>query len=195
MHQPPFVWLVMGVSGSGKTSVGRCLADRLDCDFWEGDRRHSVANIAKMAAGVPLEDSDRQQWLSTITADIQRAIANRQEVVVTCSGLKQRYRQQLTAVGRVQLVWLDIPKAILERRLAERPNHYMSARMLDSQLEAFEPLQPEEQGFQLDGLLSLDAIVDGLLRQAIARYPSLTQPWWERTAGHLPGAPAEEQDL
>lgn len=170
----------MGVAGSGKTSVGRLLAERLESDFLEGDRRHPAANIAKMLAQQPLSDRDRQQWLSNLSVDIHHAIANNREIVLTCSALKVSYRQQLMAFGRVQLVWLEVPTLELARRLTYRTNHYMQATLLSSQINAFEPIQPEENVMRLDGQLTPAAIVDELLNQALQQFPSLREPWWQR---------------
>lgn len=176
----PLVWVVMGVAGSGKTLVGRLLASRLDCDFLEGDRRHSAANIQKMAAQMPLTDTDRQQWLGAIADEIHRAIRDHQETVITCSALKQGHRKQLTASGRVQLVWLDVPKPELQRRLTQRHNHYLQAQMLESQLAAFETVDPEESIVAVDATLSPEAVVTQIWHQAVDHYPSLQQPWWQR---------------
>jgi gluconokinase len=125
MNDCPLAWVVMGVAGSGKTHIGRLLAERLECDFLEGDRRHPLSNIIKMQSQQPLNDADRHQWLLAMEEDIRRAVDRNREVVVSCSALKASYRTQLRSPGRVQLVWLDVPKLELERRLRNRVNHYM----------------------------------------------------------------------
>lgn len=170
----------MGVSGTGKTVVGRLLAERLDSDFLEGDRRHPWQNIQKMQSQQSLSDQDRHQWLLEIEADMQRAIAKQRETVLTCSALKTSYRKQLASLERVQLVWLNVPKADLERRLRRRVNHYMKPEMLDSQLAAFEPISPEENVITVDGRLLPAKIVDELLSQATWLYPNLEKAWWQR---------------
>lgn len=170
----------MGVAGSGKTVIGRRLAQWLECDFLEGDRRHSPANIAKMQAQIPLDESDRRQWLLDMQDDIQRAIAHRRETVVTCSALKRAYRSQLAASGEVQLVWLDVPPAELERRLSNRLNHYMKPEMLKSQLAAFESIAAEENVIRIDGSLPPDDILADWLHQATQRFPAVNLPWWQR---------------
>lgn len=180
MNRCPLVWIMMGVAGSGKTVAGRLLAQRLECDFLEGDRRHPVANILKMQAQQPLQDGDRRQWLLELEDDIRRAIGRHRETVITCSALKASYRQQLTAPGRVQLVWLNVPEAELARRLTQRDNHYMKPEMLRSQLAAFEAITPEENVITLNGLLPPHDIVDELLQKAIQLFPTLQNPWWER---------------
>lgn len=180
MSNYPLVWVIMGVAGSGKTLVGRRWAERLDCDFLEGDRRHSPTNILKMKSQIPLEDSDRQQWLLDIKADIDQAIRHQREVVLTCSGLKVSYRRQLTATGRIQLVWLKVSRAELLRRLSQRSYHYMKPEMLDSQLETFEALSPEEDVITLDGEQSPAQIMDRLDAIALQRFPALQKNWWQR---------------
>jgi gluconokinase len=180
MNPCPLVWIVIGVAGSGKTAIGRLLSQQLECDFLEGDRRHPLPNILKMAAHIPLQDSDRQAWLLAMEEDIQRAIALNRETVLTCSALKRSYRNQLTAPGRVQLLWLNVPEAELERRLRQRANHYMKLEMLRSQIAAFEPMQPEENAIIVDGLLAPVEIVNDLLKTATQLFPSLRTSWWQR---------------
>ena len=170
----------MGVAGSGKTLVGRLLAERLESDFLEGDRRHPLENVLKMQAQTPLDDTDRDRWLSEIQADIDRAVTKKRETVLTCSALKMAYRRRLTALDRVQLVWLDVPKAELQRRLTRRSDHYMKSDMLDSQLAAFEPIGFEENVLTIDGRLLPAKIVDELLSQATWLFPDLEKPWWQR---------------
>jgi gluconokinase len=177
----PLVWLMMGVSGSGKTAIGRILSDRLESDFLEGDRRQSHANILKMISQIPLQDEDRHQWLMEIEADIQRAVDLNRETVMTCSALKKSYRRQLVSHGRVQLVWLEVPTPELERRLAQRPDHYMKPGMLCSQLEAFEAISPDENAIAIDATSSPAEIVTDLLNKATVQFPDLAKPWWERS--------------
>ena len=180
MNSCPLVWIVIGVAGSGKTAIGRLLSQQLECDFLEGDRRHPLPNILKMAARIPLQDRDRQVWLLAMQDDIQRAISLNRETVLTCSALKLSYRKQLTAPERVQLVWLNVPEAELERRLSQRANHYMKLEMLRSQIAVFEPMQPEENAIIVNGLLSPTEIVNDLLNTAIQLFPTLKQSWWQR---------------
>lgn len=170
----------MGVAGSGKTVVGRLLAERLESDFLEGDRRHPGPNMLKMRSQQPLDDHDRHQWLLEIEADMHRAIAKNRETVITCSALKASYRQQLTSLERVQLVWLDVPRADLEIRLRRRTHHYMKAEMLASQLEVFDPVSPAENVITIDGRLLPAKIVEELLSQATWLYPDLEKSWWQR---------------
>ena len=111
---------------------------------------------------------------------MDRAVAKKQETVITCSALKVSYRKQLTALDRVQLVWLDVSRADLECRLQRRGNHYMKPDMLTSQLGAFEPIEPDENVIKIDGRLPPAKIVDELLSQATWLYPNLEKPWWQR---------------
>jgi gluconokinase len=180
MASCPLAWIIIGVSGSGKSVVGRLLSEHLDCDFLEGDRRHPLANINKMISNKPLEDEDRRQWLRNIEADIQRAIALKREAVITCSCLKSSYRKQLASLGRVQLVWLTVPEKELEQRLANRENHFMQSEMLKSQLATFEPITSEENVIIVNGVLSPREIVEELMKQAAQIFPDLKISWWQR---------------
>jgi gluconokinase len=138
---PPaaMIILIMGVAGSGKTTVGRQLATELGWPYHEADDFHSAANKAKMGRGEPLDDTDRAPWLAAIRAAMDACVADSRSAVFTCSALKENYRRVLTA-GRpeVRLVFLTGDRALLEARLAARPGHYMKAGMLDSQLAILE---------------------------------------------------------
>jgi gluconokinase len=180
MANCPLVWIIIGVSGSGKSVAGRLLSEHLDCDFLEGDRRHPLANIKKMISHTPLEDEDRRQWLLNIEADIQRAIVLNSETVITCSGLKYSYRQQFELLDHVQLVWLDVPEEELKRRLANRENHFMQIDLLKSQLEAFEPITSEEHVIIVNGVLKPREIVEEIMGQAEQIFPDLRRSWWQR---------------
>ncbi len=182
MQNYPIVWIIIGVAGSGKTLIGRMLAAQLECDFLEGDRRHPPENIAKMQAQVPLTDADRAAWLQTMTAEIQRSVDRKCETVLTCSGLKRAYREQLRVSDRVQLVSIQVPESELKRRLAQRGEHYMKPEMLRSQLAAFEPIAPSENVMIVDGTLPPNAIVVAILAQAQQRFDGWDRPWWERLA-------------
>ena len=178
----PFVWVITGVAGSGKTVVGRLLSERLESDFLEGDRRHPSSNITKMLSGQPLQDQDRGEWLQAIENDIRQAISHRRETVITCSALKASYRSRFTSLGlgAVQLVWLNVPEAELKLRLRNRLNHYMSYEMLDSQIASFETITLDEQVIAADGSLSPNEIVSDIIEQAAQIYPNLSKPWWQR---------------
>ncbi|MBE9033322.1 AAA family ATPase [filamentous cyanobacterium LEGE 11480] len=171
---------MVGVAGSGKTRIGRLLAEKLECDFLEGDRRHPALNIAKMLAQAPLTDGDRTDWLEAMVADVQRAVDGRYETVMTCSALKLAYRKKLRLNDRVQLVWIRVSEAELQHRLTQRESHYLSPQMLQSQLDTFEPIESSEQAIVVDGMQAPREIVDDILAQVQRQCPSIAQPWWER---------------
>lgn len=134
------VILVMGVAGSGKTTVGRALATTLGWSFRDADEFHPPANVAKMSAGQALTDADRAPWLAAIRAHIEACLASNENAVVTCSALKEKYRAQLVAdSARVKIVHLTGSPELLAERLAGRRDHFMKPAMLASQLAALEP--------------------------------------------------------
>lgn len=137
MNQPLII--VMGVSGSGKTTVGQLLAARLGLPFHDGDDFHPAVNVAKMASGHPLTDEDRAGWLATLAADLGQW-REAGGAVLACSALKEAYRQTLQAGAGTPLSWvfLDTDPVVLRARLAARQGHYMKADMLDSQLATLE---------------------------------------------------------
>lgn len=160
--------VVMGVAGSGKTSVGEELSRRLGVPFVEGDRLHPPANVAKMSSGTPLDDADRWPWLDTIGAAVRTAPGG---VVVACSALKRAYRQRLTdASGRPLLfVLLDGPRELLEDRLGARKGHFMPKSLLDSQLATLEKPGPDENAVIVSIEPPVAEVVDGLLARLAAR--------------------------
>lgn len=136
----PIVVLIMGVSGCGKTTIGKKLAESLTWEFADADQFHPPENIAKMKAGAPLNDQDRAPWLAAIRAHIDRTLARGESAVVTCSALKEHYRRTLIAdPARVKLVHLTGSPELLRERLEQRQGHFMKAGMLDSQLADLEP--------------------------------------------------------
>lgn len=140
------VVVLMGVSGAGKTTVGRLLAGLIGAEFAEGDSFHPQANIAKMSNGTPLEDADRLPWLNAIAASIDRALGNGRGMVVTCSALKRAYRDIL--IGKrdgVWLVYLRGSRALIQERLTARKNHFMPPALLDSQFAALQEPAPAER--------------------------------------------------
>src|SRR5215471_12464675 len=141
------ILLVAGVSGSGKTTVGALLAERLHWRFADGDSFHSAANIAKMHAGIPLTDEDRRPWLLAITAWMDERIAAGESTVVTCSALKRAYREELLD-GRpeARMIFLSVNRGEADRRMTARAGHFFPERLLSTQFEALEPPQPDEPG-------------------------------------------------
>ena len=145
------VVLVMGVSGAGKTTVGARLAAELGWVFLEGDDLHPAANIAKMTAGVPLNDADRAPWLAAIGKAIDSWAARGTSGVVAASVLKRAYRDGLRAARpQVELVYLHGERALLASRLARRKGHFMPPGLLDSQLATLEPPTADERAICLD---------------------------------------------
>ena len=137
--------LVAGVSGSGKSTVGSLLASRLGWPFTDGDALHPAANIAKMRAGLPLSDADREPWLASVSAQVDDYLGAGQSAVLACSALKRSYRDELMA-GRpaVRIVFLEASREMLTARLRARHGHFFPAALLDSQLAAEQVPEPAE---------------------------------------------------
>ncbi|MEU3777816.1 gluconokinase [Streptomyces sp. NPDC032472] len=136
----------MGVTGTGKTTVGRLLADALGVPYAEGDAFHPAANVAKMSAGIPLDDDDRRPWLDAI-GDWLRGRPPGQGAVVSSSALKRAYRDRLrSAAPDAVFVHLTGERSMIERRMSARTGHFMPPSLLDSQFAVLEPLQPDEAG-------------------------------------------------
>jgi carbohydrate kinase (thermoresistant glucokinase family) len=147
----PGRWVVMGVSGCGKSTIGAALAHAEQVPFIEGDEFHPDANVAKMASGVPLDDTDRAGWLQTLAEQIGNARAGGTGIVVSCSALKRRYRDLLRqADPDLRFIHLHGSRALIEQRLHTRPGHFMPPALLDSQLRDLEPLEADEAGMTLD---------------------------------------------
>jgi gluconokinase len=141
----------MGVSGCGKSSVGAMLAQSLGVRFIEGDDYHSPANVAKMAAGVPLTDEDRVLWLEALQAEIRQSVEAGVGIVLSCSSLKKRYRDVLRAgAADLRFAHLEGSRELIAQRMAARTGHYMPLSLLDDQLAVLEPLQAGEAGLTLD---------------------------------------------
>jgi gluconokinase len=154
--------VLMGVSGVGKTTIGELLAQRLGWRLIEGDDYHPRENVAKMAAGIPLEDADRWPWLDALN----RRIRGERNAIVTCSALKESYRRRLLAdIADARIVYLHAPKALIAARVAERKHKFMPATLLDSQ---FATLEPPANAIAIDVSVdagrSVEAIVQTLQR-------------------------------
>ena len=156
--------VVMGVSGSGKTTIAALLAKQLGCEMAEADAFHSPANIAKMSAAIPLEDADRWPWLRDIAAWIRERDRAGRSAVVTCSALKQAYRDVLrTASPRLFFIHLAGTREQIVDRVKRRTGHFMPASLVYSQFAILEPLTPAERGFTLDISSTPDALVETAL--------------------------------
>ena len=158
--------VVMGVAGSGKSTIAAGLAERLGVDFIEGDALHPQANVNKMAGGVPLSDEDRWPWLDAIGERIEAERAAGTGVVVSCSALKHVYRDCLRKKvnGRVRFILLDGPRDLISSRMLGRKGHFMPQALLDSQLATLEKPGPDEDAVILD----ISHTVPNLLMEASA---------------------------
>ena len=159
--------IVMGVAGSGKSTVAELVAERLGWPMAEGDDFHSAENRSKMAAAIPLTDDDRKPWLEAIRDWLDRTPGH---AVVTCSALGKSYRDILrTARGRVRFLHLHSTPAVLGERISGRTGHFMPPAMLVSQLETLEPLEPDEDGTVVDVSASPEEIVELALTRLALR--------------------------
>jgi gluconokinase len=157
------VVIVMGVSGSGKTTIGRLLAETLGWTFHEGDDLHPRANVEKMAAGIPLNDADRLPWLENLRALIERCLADGENATIACSALKKSYREILGGgLDGVRFVHLTGSRDLIRQRLEQRHGHFMKAKMLDSQLAT---LEPPSQALDVDVAGTPEEIVAEIRRQ------------------------------
>jgi len=166
MSDPPEdrIAVVMGVSGSGKTTIGQALAGRLGWQFQEGDALHPPENVAKMRAGHPLDDHDRAPWLTAIAARIDEWLRRGERGVVTCSALKRAYRGRIIGERQgVRLVYLEGLKDILDQRMRHRPGHFMPTSLLDSQLQTLEPPKQDERPITVSVDSPVGVIVDRIV--------------------------------
>jgi len=168
--------VVMGVAGSGKSTIGRALADEAGAEFLEGDKFHPEANIAKMSRGEPLTDADRWPWLDRLAGELARARAAGRSVVLASSALKRSYRDRLRrGAPDLRLVYLKGDKAVIADRLRARKNHFMPPGLLDSQFAALEEPGLEESPIVIDVTPPLE-IVMGRLPRLLREPPSSAAP-------------------
>ncbi|NVN87592.1 MAG: gluconokinase [Rhodopseudomonas sp.] len=160
----PCALIVMGVSGSGKSTIAAALAERLHWSYEDGDRFHPASNVAKMSAGHPLTDDDRWPWLRAIADEIDRVADADGHVVIACSALKRAYREILVH-GRadVRIVYLDGSYELIASRMAARQNHFMPPGLLDSQFAALQPPGADENPLVVGIDASVDAIVSAIV--------------------------------
>lgn len=158
------VVILMGVSGSGKTTISQALAARTGFAERDGDDYHSAANIEKMKAGIPLTDDDRLPWLHAIAEAINNYANSNTPVIIACSALKRSYRDILVH-GRkdVRIVYLKGPADLIAQRLTQRGGHFMPPKLLDSQIDALEPPQPDEHILTVDIDAPVERIVDDII--------------------------------
>jgi len=157
----------MGVSGSGKTTVGEQFARALGVAFLEGDALHPAANVQRMAAGIPLTDDDRRPWLLAIAQRLRDAARAGSGLVVACSALKRQYRDLLrsSVAAKLQFVHLTGARPLIAERMTHRTGHYMPPSLLDSQLATLEPPAPDEGAWIYDVRQTPEAIVADLLKR------------------------------
>lgn len=162
----PCALIVMGVSGSGKSTVAEALSARLGWSCADADRFHPASNVTKMSAGQPLTDDDRWPWLKAIADEIDRLCGKRQRAVVACSALRRAYRDVLVH-GRsdVRIVFLDGTRDLIAKRLATRKGHFMPPGLLDSQFRTLERPGPDEGAVTVSIDAAVEAIVDDIVRQ------------------------------
>jgi gluconokinase len=166
----PHALIVMGVSGSGKSTVGQALAARLGWRYEDADAYHPASNVAKMSAGQPLTDDDRWPWLQAIAAEIDRVITGGGSIVFGCSALKRAYRDILVhGRGDVRIVFLDGSRELIAARMASRKNHFMPAGLLDSQFATLQRPAPDESPI----IASIDAPVEAIVDDIVGQLPNL----------------------
>jgi carbohydrate kinase (thermoresistant glucokinase family) len=165
--KPPLILILMGVSGCGKTTIGRLLAETLSWPMLEGDAFHSAANVAKMRAKVPLSDADRGPWLAAIARRMAEWQDSGTSGVVTCSALKRSYRNSLIAdCGGARFIYLKGARDVIRARLIDRPHHFMPVDLLDSQFAILEEPGPGE--------LALTVTIDPSPAEVVAEILSKT---------------------
>ena len=161
------LYVVMGITGSGKSTVGAGVARALGLDFVEGDDYHPPENVRRMAAGIPLTDDDRADWLRALAARLREANESGAGVVITCSALKRSYRDLLRAAAPdVQFVYLRGSRALIAERVSGRRGHFMPASLLDSQLATLEEPDSDERVWTCDVDHPPQQIVDNLIARA-----------------------------
>lgn len=169
VRYPPLI--IMGVSGSGKSTIGALLASSLGLEFIDGDDLHPRANKDKMAAGHPLNDEDRAPWLEIIAERIGAELAEGHPVVVACSALKRRYRSQLNAYApSTVFVHLTGQRGLIAERQKHRDHEYMPNSLLDSQFATLEPLEEGERGIAVDLSQTPDEIVRYITQELDAHF-------------------------
>ena len=148
----------MGVSGSGKTTLGQALAQKLGWDFFDADDFHPAANIAKMASGIPLSDSDRAPWLAALHDQLSSTLKSNRHPILACSALKQKYRVQLLDnINGIEIIYLKGSYDLIWSRMSTREGHYMRSEMLRSQFAA---LEDPENVFALDVSMTVKDMID-----------------------------------
>ena len=163
------LYVVMGVSGSGKSLIGAAFARALGVDFVEGDQYHPTENVRRMKAGIPLTDKDRETWLRSLAGRLREARDARNGLVIACSALKRSYRDVLRAEAKdLRFVFLKGQRGLIAERLASRRGHFMPASLLESQLDTLEEPSPDENAWVCDITESPEILVATLVARASA---------------------------
>lgn len=157
---------MMGVSASGKTLIGKMLAEKLGLKFIEGDDLHPLKNVEKMHRGEALTDDDRKPWLKKIENTLSESIKNKESIVLSCSALKYEYRNDLRKAGPVKFIFLEVSEEILTERLKARKNHFMPYSLLKSQLDTLERPKKEETDIIL---IDASKSPEGVLEECISQ--------------------------
>jgi carbohydrate kinase (thermoresistant glucokinase family) len=164
--ETPCALVIMGVSGSGKSTIGEALAARLGWLYEDGDKFHPPANVAKMSAGHPLSDEDRWPWLRAIAVEIDRVCSIGSHVVMACSALRRAYRDVLVhGRGDIRIIYLDGTEALIANRLSLRRGHFMPPGLLASQFATLEPPTADERPVTVSIDAPVDKIVDDIVDQ------------------------------
>jgi gluconokinase len=164
------ILILFGVSGAGKTVVGRQVAKRLDWGFLDADDYHPVENVEKMRGGIALDDSDRAPWLEAMNAELRLYAGRGENVVLACSVLKRAYRDTLAAgVPTARFVYLKVHREELLRRLRERKGHFMKATLLDSQLSTLEEPEEDENAWVIESEAGVEETAEEIVAIAQAR--------------------------
>jgi len=172
----PCALIVMGVSGSGKSTIAEQLAQRLGWTYEDGDKFHPASNVAKMSAGHPLTDEDRWPWLQAIADEVDRVCKARDHAVIACSALKRSYRDVLVHGRRdVRIVYLNGTQELIAGRLAQRKGHFMPPGLLVSQFKTLEPPSADENPV----IVSIDASVKEIVDDTVSQMgltPDISSP-------------------
>lgn len=158
----------MGVAGSGKTTLGTRLAERMGCSFHDGDDYHPQANVEKMSRGEPLNDDDRWPWLDRLRELMAEKLGRGESAVIACSALKERYRERLAAglpASAVHFAYLRLTPELAAERVQSRATHYMPASLVESQFAALE--EPSDDAIPLDASAPVERLVDQVLASIV----------------------------
>ncbi|MFI2742827.1 gluconokinase [Zhouia sp. PK063] len=174
MNTTPTIYFVIGVSGSGKTTIGKLLAKELQIPYFEADDYHSKANKEKMSKGIPLNDDDRKGWLQALHNEAKHQIAQQKSGVISCSALKQKYRDVLQKDIELQVKWIYLKGDydVIYKRVSQRTNHYMPASLLKSQ---FETLEEPQDAITVNVNYSIHHTMDEIMEKLAGRKSTATK--------------------